>query len=168
MFKKLTLLAAIVGASALGFAAVAGTASAAQPRPPRPNVVVRGAGVLDAQGTGIVAVKGLIDYTATADGGILLVKDIAGDAQVDVTGTGGTTEWRGFKVYFGINGAAHITGSDVGVIVVGSNISLHVSGKGWAYLHGTGTFSVNGGGSIAWNPEGGFAPVAGPEPTPAP
>ena len=81
----------------------------------------------------------------------------AGDADVDVRGTGDSADFHGFTAYFGINGRAHITGSDVAVIVVGKDIDLHVVGKGWAYLKGRGTFEVNNRGPFPWNDAGRFA-----------
>ena len=138
MFKKLSILAGIVAIAGMAFAAFAPSASAEEPQ----RLLV-GRGVLDAHGSGLVAVKGKMDYYARADGGILLVKDIAGDAEINVTGDGDTAEFHGFTAYFGINGRAHITGSDVAVIVVGKDIDLHVVGKGWAFLKGRGTFEVN-------------------------
>ena len=45
-------------------------------------------------------------------------------------------------MYFGFHGNAHIVARDVAVIVVGQDIDLHVTGKGWAFLKGHG--SVHG------------------------
>jgi hypothetical protein len=162
MIKRLSILTAILGTAAIAFSAFASSASASAP-----SAVLRGTGILDARGSGLVAVKGRIDLEVSADRGILLVKDIAGDADVDVTGDGGTGQFHGFDVYFG-TGSAQITGSDVAVIVVGKDINLHVVGKGWAYLKGRGQFMVNNRGPFPWNEsDGGFAPV-GPEPEAAP
>jgi hypothetical protein len=161
MLKKLGIAAAVLAMAGMAFAALAPAASAAEPTPGarRPDVLLHGAGVLDAQGTGVAAVKGLMEYHATADEGILLVKDINGDAQVDVDGFGGTGEWRGFKAYFGIRGNVHIVGTDVAVIVVGHDIDLHVTGKGWAFLKGEGTFTANGRGPFRWTVDGAFGSV---------
>ena len=161
MFKKIGIAAAILTVAAIAFSVVAPTTSAAEPTPPAhvPGIVLHGTGVLDAHGTGVAAVKGLMDYHATADEGILLVKDLNGDARVDVDGFGGTGEWRGFKAYFGIRGNVHIVGSDVAVIVVGHDIDLHVAGRGWAFLKGEGAFTANGHGPFEWTPDGAFASV---------
>jgi len=159
MFKRLSIAATIIGATAVAFAAFAPAASAATP-PPAPEAVIAGRGLLTAQGTGVVAVKGRMDYHATADEGVLLVKDIGGDAHVDVDGHGGTGEWNGFKVYFGFHGSAHVVGSDVAVIVIGRNIDLQVFGRGWAFLKGHGTYRVNGGEPRPWTDDGAFAGLA--------
>ena len=161
MFKKLGIAAAVLAIASMAFSAFAPAASAAEPTPPArvPDVVLRGAGVLDAHGTGVAAVKGRMDYHARADEGILLVKDTGGDARVDIDGFGGTGEWRGFKAYFGIRGNVHIVGSDVAVILVGRDIDLHAEGRGWAFLKGEGRFTVNGRGPFPWTDEGAFASV---------
>jgi hypothetical protein len=161
MLKKVTIAAAILAVAGVAFSVMAPGASAAEPTPvaPKPDVLLHGAGVLDAHGTGVAAVKGLMDYHATADAGLLLVKDINGDARVDVDGFGGTGEWRGFKVYFGIRGNVHVVGSDVAVIVVAHDIDLHAAGKGWAFLKGEGTFTANGRGPFPWTEDGVFGSV---------
>jgi hypothetical protein len=159
MFKKISVLAAVLAVAVAGFAAFA-PATPAAAEDERDGTFLRGEGVLEARGDGVIAVKGRMDYKAHADRGILLVKDIAGDAKVDVQGEGDCSgEWHGFMLCFG-TGEAHITGSDVAVILVGNNIGVHVEGKGWAYLKGRGSFTVNGRGPFPWNPDGGFAGVA--------
>lgn len=131
------------------------------------NVLIGGQGTLAAQGNGLVAIKGQVELAANANRGVLLVKDLAGDADVDVRGVGGTSEWMGFDVYFG-TGAAHITGGHVAVIVLGQDIDLRAHGRGWAYLKGRGSFWVNGEGPFAWSTEGDFASVddGGADPPP--
>ncbi len=165
MLKKLGVLAAVVAIAGMAFAAFAPAADAA---PGRPGVVLGGRGVLDANGTGVAAVKGLIDYHATAEEGILLVKDVHGDAHIDVQGNGETADWHGFTVYFGFHGEARIQGTDVAVIAVGRGIDLHVFGRGWAYLKGNGEYRVNGGDPHPWTDDGAFAGIAAADPTPAP
>lgn len=159
MFKKLGTAAAILAVAGMAFAALAPAASAAVPATPVPNVLLRGTGVLDARGTGVAAVKGKLDYHARADEGIVLVKDLNGDARVDIDGFGGKGEWNGFQAYFGIRGNIHISGTNVAVIVVGHDIDLHVTGRGWAFLKGQGTFTANGHGPFPWTEEGAFGSV---------
>ncbi len=159
MFKRIAMAATVLAIAGMAFAALAPGASAAEPTPTanRPDTLLHGTGVLDAHGTGVAAVKGLMDYHATADEGILLVKDINGDARVDVDGFDGTGEWRGFKVYFGVRGNVHIVGTNVAVILVGHEIDLRVAGKGWAFLKGEGVFTANGRGPFRWTQDGVFA-----------
>jgi len=158
MLKKLAVLTGAIALATFAFTAFAPSASAAEPGPVD-NTVLRGRGVLDAHGDGLVAVKGRLDLYARAEGGVLLVKDEAGDAVVKVDGQGGSASWNGFTVYAGFDGRAHVTGSDVAVIVVGKDIDLHVVGVGWAFLKGDGTFEVNNRGPFRWTREGAFASV---------
>jgi hypothetical protein len=165
MLRKLSLtIGAALGLAAVAFAAIASaTPALAQDAGDRDGTFLAGRGVLDARGDGLVAVKGhLVEYDASADRGILLVKDLAGDMEMDVEGEGDcTARFHGFIVCFG-TGEAHITGSDVGVILVGNDLDVHAAGKGWAYLKGRGQFFVNGHGPFPWNPEGNFAGI-GPD-----
>jgi hypothetical protein len=159
MFRKLTIMMVAVALAATAFAALSPAASAQEEdERGRDARFLRGRGVLHAEGDGLVAVKGHIDLQVSADRGILLVKDIAGDARIDVEGEGGTAQFHGFTAYFG-TGEAHINGSHVAVIVIGEDIDLDVVGKGWAYLKGEGTFTVNGRGPFRWTPDGTFAGV---------
>jgi hypothetical protein len=160
MIKRLSIVAVVLALAGMAFAAFAPAAAAEEPADARRRgTVLRGEGTLDARGSGLIALKGRIDaLELSAERGILLVKDIAGDAEVDVEGEGGTGEFHGFDVYFGA-GSATITGSEVAVIVLGKDINLHVEGKGWAYLKGHGVFHVNDRGPFRWNAGGGFAVV---------
>jgi hypothetical protein len=160
MFKKLVLTAAVGGLALIAFSAFSPAATfAADPPPAVPSVVLRGAGVLDAQGNGIAAVKGAMDLHVSASEGILLVRDLDHDAFVDVQGNGETAHWNGFTVYFGFHGQAHVIARDAAVIVVGKDIDLHVVGKGWAFLKGRGTFTANGRGPFPWTEDGAFGSV---------
>jgi len=155
MLKKIGMVAALAAVAGCAFAAFAPAASAEEGR--ETDTVLRGRGVLSAHGTGVAAAKGRLDMQVNANRGILLVKDLAGDAFVRVEGHGGTTEGNGFTVYFGVGGEAIINGSNVAVIVVGTDIDMRVLGKGWAYLKGRGQYFVNGRGPFLWSEEGAFA-----------
>ena len=159
--KKLMGMTAILGAAMVAFAAFAPSASAqTPPGDAAGQAFVAGRGVLTAHGSGVAAVKGAMDLHATAAEGILLVKDPTGNARIDVDGYGGTGHWLGMTVYFGFHGNAHIVGRDVGVLIVGRDIDLKVAGRGWAFLRGQGTFSVNGGPPQPWTEEGARFDVA--------
>src|SRR5438034_568515 len=150
MFRKLSAVGLIVAASFVAITAGAGPASAA---------VAAGGGTLTANGTGGVGARGLLDEQVTATNGILLVKDIGGGATIDVVGATSHAPFGEFTAYFGFT-SAHITGTQVAVIVVGQDIDLTAIGRGWAYLKGTGTYTVNGGATQPWRADGGFAGIA--------
>ena len=162
MRRILMIGGAVFGAALLAVAALAPTASAEEG-----DVILGGQGTLSAHGNGIVALKGRVELAANANRGVLMVKDLAGDADIDVRGVGGSATWNGFEVYYGA-GAAHITGSHVAVIIVGVDIDLRAHGKGWAFLQGRGSYWVNGHGPFAWDLAGGFASVddGGADPPP--
>lgn len=157
----------LIGGVVLGLAMAATAALAPAASAEEGDVVVSGQGTLSAHGNGIVALQGRVELAANANRGILMVKDLAGDAEVDVRGVGGTASWNGFDVYFGA-GAAHITGSHVAVIIAGTDIDLRAHGKGSAFLQGRGWYWVNGHGPFAWSPDGAFASVddGGADPPP--
>ena len=160
MFRKAALAVAVL---ALVATAVIGTSAAsvmaADPTPSaNRGVVIGGTGVLDAQGSGIVGVKGSMDLHATVDNGMVLIRDVNNNAAVHVTGNGQSAHWLGFTVYFGVSDVT-VVANDAGVIIAGKNINLRVAGRGWAFLKGEGTFSANGHGPFPWTRDGAFGSV---------
>ncbi|GEM_PF-1019872 len=113
------------------------------------------ADTIDLQGTGGLRATGNGNADLTLNGGtahleghgVLRVKDVGGDASIDVSGTGnrqdlenGWTQYEGF-------GSATISGSDVRITVSGSDLSIRAVGSGSATLDGswsTETASVSG------------------------
>jgi hypothetical protein len=164
MIQKLGLGTAILAVAAVALGAFAPTASAEEGHG---DVTLYGRGILHAEGSGLAAFKGRMDLEIDANRGILLVKDIGGNAVVHVEGNGETASWNGFTVYFG-TGQATVVGRHVAVIVVGEGLEIDAVGKGWAYLKGRGSFTVNHRGPFPWNEAGNFAPVddGGADPPP--
>jgi hypothetical protein len=160
MFKRILAGGAAVALAAGVLVAGTGAVSAATPSttPVAGDVVVHGTGVLDAQGNGVAAVRGAIDLHVTVDNGVLFVRDFNNNAIVHVTGNGQTIQWLGYTVYFGVTEAT-VVAPNVGVAVAGHNIDLHVTGHGWAFLKGEGTFTANGYGPFPWTPQGTFGSV---------
>lgn len=115
-------------------------------------------GVYVAHGAGFVAVRGTMTYEAGLRAGVLLVKDVAGNAKVNVTG-GLAGDFLGFKAYPGATSAT-VTGSDVAVIAVGADINLTATGAGWAYAQGFGVYSLNRAPSEDWDLSGRFTGIA--------
>ena len=110
-------------------------------------------GSLTAQGDGMAILRGrgTVDLSGN---GILWIKDAAGDAVIEVTGSGQKEEFPdGWIQYAGFHGTAHVEGSRIGVIVAGVDIELAAQGRGMARLWGHGSYqSPDGAGE--WRPTG--------------
>ena len=106
---------------------------------------VRGKGSLTAEGDGIAILRGrgTVDLSGN---GTLWIKDGAGDAVIEVTGSGEREEFPdGWIQYAGFHGEAHVEGSRIGVIVAGVDIELTAEGRGIARLWGHGSYQSPGG-----------------------
>ena len=107
-------------------------------------VILNGTGTLEASGSGTAWIHGSLDLALSCDYGTLLVRDLAGDTDIKVTGNGVKGQSGRWTMYHGFDGTADITGSDVSVALVGSGIDLTVTGTGRAILVGGGTYQVSG------------------------
>jgi hypothetical protein len=112
------------------------------------GVTVEGTGTLTAEGDGRATLYGGGTVTASAGTGQLWIYDRNGDAEITVTGEGQLRKtvlangdiryyYRGFK------GNADISGSDVGIILKGLDITMNAEGTGRVHLYGDGTYTVN-------------------------
>ena len=114
---------------------------------------LRGEGSLAAQGDGIAILRGrgTVDLTGN---GTLWIKDVAGDAVIEVTGSGEKEEFPdGWLQYAGFHGEAHVEGSRIAVIVAGVDIELTAQGRGLARLWGHGSYQ-NPDGAGEWKTTG--------------
>jgi hypothetical protein len=118
---------------------------------------------IDVRGTGTVELRGAIDADIAARYPVMLFKDIAGDATAKVAGSSGEGSFLGFTAYFSAQ-SAHVSGSDIEMIVVGAQIHVSATGNGWAYLKGTGTYATNGMANATWNADGTVVAMAVPPP----
>ncbi|RME89941.1 MAG: hypothetical protein D6770_03450 [Anaerolineae bacterium] len=107
-----------------------------------------GNGTLTASGDGLAGIRG--NGTVTVSGnGILWIKDHAGDASIQVSGSGVRRELpNGWIRYTGFQGQAVVSGSAVTVALSGYSIELQASGSGKFVLRGNGTYSVEKDGEI--------------------
>lgn len=131
---KKALLLVLAAATLLASFGVAATASA--------DVQEDGKGSLTAHGDGIAVLggKGKVELTGN---GILWVRDVAGDAMVEVTGYGEKKEFNdGWVQYAGFHGTAEIKGSRIIVMVAGVDIDLEAKGRGRCRLWGHGTYEM--------------------------
>ncbi len=147
--KKLTTTTAIIGVlfgiggyATPSYAAAPSAAAQAGVADPAPAAT----GTIIAKGRGLAIFHG--NGTATISGnGVLRIKDFAGDAQIEVTGSGRKyVGEHGWITYYGYRGAATVTGSDVHIELSGAGIELNATGTGRFVVRGVGTVSrtVNG------------------------
>ncbi len=116
-----------------------------------------GSGALAARGSGTAQISGDVDAMRITGRGVLVVVDRAGDAVVTVSGTGAkrsvTKDGVTTHTYAGFHGAARISGSDVTVRLVGTNVTLVATGDGSFRLTGTGVYDTKptaAGGEGTW------------------
>ena len=133
------LLAAMFVVATLGFvpAVYADDTTAA-------DASAAGRGTLTAQGDGIalLAGRGIVRLKGN---GILWVKDLEGNAEIEVSGIGQKKEFPdGWIQYSGFRGTASIKGSRIRVIIAGVDVDLHAAGRGGVILWGHGTYEING------------------------
>ena len=124
--KVLTLV--VVGVVAM--LAVVPVVSAQEP-PHEGSLTARGDGMAILWGRGTVDLSG---------NGMLWIKDAAGDAVIEVRGSGQKEEFPdGWIQYAGFHGMAHVEGSRIGVIVAGVDIELAAQDRGIVRLWGHGS-----------------------------
>lgn len=112
-----------------------------------------GTGTLRAKGSGLAALRGNTSVTLTGSG-MLLIHDLAGDASIEVTGRGYKKVLpNGTIAYFGFDGKAQISGTDIKVSLRGKNIELEATGTGKFLLRGHGSYHTDKGGG-AWTEDG--------------
>ena len=147
MLKKALTLTIVVVAIAL----VANTAANAQePDATDGGLRARGDGTAVLRGTGLVDLSG---------NGILWVKDLSGDAIVRVTGKGHKKEFSdGWIQYAGFDGTAAVAGSRVHIMLAGVDINLVAFGHGSACFWDHGTYH-NADGAGEWHTNGSGAYV---------
>ncbi len=105
-----------------------------------------GDGSLSAWGTGKGVVYGGGRISASGNGD-LWIYDYAGDARIDIQGSGTMNELpTGWVHYEGFDGSASISGSEVTVVIAGSQIRLFARGSGRFALRGRGGYHTSGSG----------------------
>ncbi len=163
MKKALALaLAVVVLAAGLGFAPVVG---AQGPAVGAEGGNVLGMGRLTASGDGIAVLggRGMVDVSGN---GILWVRDLAGGANIEVSGYGEKEVFPdGWIQYSGFNGEAHIAGGRIVVVIAGVDIELFAAGRGRVMLWGHGTYELNGQTGV-WNAARGAPLRLGPPTAP--
>lgn len=145
----LALLVAFLAAS-FGFAPAASAEASGPEAASLEETLATGAGVLTAQGDGIAILggRGIVDLSGN---GLLWVKDLTGNAVIEVTGYGKKKVFDdGWIQYSGFDGTAHIAGSRVIVVIAGADVDLEARGYGRTLLWGHGNCELNGE-TYQWN-----------------
>jgi hypothetical protein len=114
-------------------------------------VNIEGEGALNAEGDGTIVLSGQLNVTINATDAMLVIKDLAGDAEIDVTGeydlvSEEQTEDGGYAlVYDDFTGDAFINGTRLTVMVSGEDLTVFAEGSGSASLSGEGSYQVGEG-----------------------
>lgn len=107
-----------------------------------------GKGTLTASGDGLAGIRGNGDVIISGNG-ILWIRDSAGDAVINVSGSGTRKEGEnGWIRYSGFDGQATVSGSQITVALSGYDINLEATGTGKFVLRGNGSYSVEKDGII--------------------
>lgn len=116
-------------------------------------IVLSGSGELTAEGDGTAVLSGNLSISIISDGATLVIKDMAGDATIDIDEDeyessnidydNSTDNNRAF-VYHNVSGNVYIEGSRLTVMIRGEDIVLTVKGTGTAVLAGDGSYEVEG------------------------
>ncbi len=113
------------------------------------SVSLDGAETLTTEGNGTAVFSGNLSMTINATNAKLVIKDLAGDAEINITGDYTPVNEneedddnnRAF-VYHNFTGTAHITGSRLTVMVHGDDLNITAEGDGSSILSGRGSYNV--------------------------
>ncbi|WP_210409241.1 hypothetical protein [Methanococcoides sp. NM1] len=114
-------------------------------------VSMTGEGALNAKGDGTIVLSGQLNVTISATDAMLVIKDLAGDAEIDVNGAESdlvneeTKDGCCAYVYDNFTGDALINGTRLTVMVSGEDLTVFAEGTGSASLSGEGTYQVGEG-----------------------
>ncbi len=151
---RATLIPAILVASLFG---ASGVSAADEPATAPPEPTVAGTGVLAATGDGQARLAGSYVLAGSLDGGTLRVRGIDRASIVRVTGwTSKTRLSDGTVVYrFGDStGQYWIAGRTLATTIESDAMRFSATGRGRAWLVGTGSYWVNGHGPTPWTEPG--------------
>ncbi|MBW6470694.1 MAG: hypothetical protein K0A90_05670 [Methanosarcinaceae archaeon] len=116
-----------------------------------------GAGTLTTEGNGTAVFSGNLNITINATNAKLVIKDLAGDAEINITGDytlvndDGDDDNNRALVYHNFTGTVNITGSRLTVMVHGENLSITAEGEGSSILSGRGSYNVEKAGKSSEN-----------------
>ena len=115
------------------------------------SVSLDGAGILTTEGSGTAVFSGNLDINISATNAKLVIKDLAGDANISIEGNYTLVnddedeeddDNNRALVYHDFTGTAHITGSRLTVMVHGDDLNITAEGDGSSILSGRGSYYV--------------------------
>jgi hypothetical protein len=114
------------------------------------RVELREPHVLEARGTGYVALAGRIDVSGVAYGRSVTIEDLGGDAKIRVEARASRTNDDGTTTFYGLNGHFEIAGSHV--VIKFNRVGIHFEAIGNARvdLEGQGWWQLDGGRIFRW------------------
>lgn len=123
-------------------------------------IVLAGSENLSAEGNGTAVISGDVVIDLTAIDAKLVIKDFAGDAQVNTYNAdyessnidaGNSTDNNRAFVFLNLTGDVHIEGSRLTVMLRSSDMEFTAEGTGTAVLSGNGTYEYTGNSGV-WAP----------------
>jgi hypothetical protein len=150
---KKTLLLPVIGAAML-FGAIAPTAASAESdtaTDQRPGIIeLREGHTLEARGVGHVTMAGRGKVEGVAYNGTLTVKDVGGDADIDVSARMRRINHDGSITFIGLNGDFEISGSALKLEFRRTRIHFEAEGVGRFDLEGAGWYKLDDGRPMSW------------------
>lgn len=123
-------------------------------------IVLAGSETLSAEGNGTAVISGDVEIDLTATDAKLVIKDLAGDAQVNTDNAdyessnidaGNSKDNNRAFVFLNLTGDVHIAGSRLTVMLRSSDMELTAEGTGTAVLSGNGTYEYTANSGV-WAP----------------
>ncbi|NPE29553.1 hypothetical protein HNV12_16650 [Methanococcoides sp. SA1] len=111
-------------------------------------VTMAGNGSIDAEGNGTIVLSGELKVEFTATNAMIVIKDLAGDAEIDLNGDyeqvneDSVGNGRSALVYHNFTGEAKIEGDRLTVMVRGEDINIKAEGTGSTSLSGEGSYKI--------------------------
>ncbi|KGK97707.1 hypothetical protein LI82_07965 [Methanococcoides methylutens] len=116
-------------------------------------VNMAGEGPFNAEGDGTIVLSGQLNVTISATDAMLVIKDLAGDAEIDIKGEYDLVNEEANDgccafVYDNFTGDATINGSRITIMIRGEDMTVFAEGSGSASLSGEGSYQIGEGAKV--------------------
>ncbi|WP_440951644.1 hypothetical protein [Methanococcoides sp. FTZ1] len=113
-------------------------------------VNMAGEGPFNAEGDGTIVLSGQLNVTISATDAMLVIKDLSGDAEIDITGEYDLVNEEKDDdccafVYDDFTGDATINGTRLTIMIRGEDMTIFAEGSGSSSLSGEGTYHIGEG-----------------------